>query len=50
MQQIWLAGAGRGWRFSWDEGRGAGMDDRGDGDELFALLKKITMDTIGLAL
>jgi CyaY protein len=50
VQQIWLAGAGRGWHFAWDESRAAWMDDRGEGDELFAMLRKITKDTVGISL
>lgn len=50
VQQIWLAGAGRGWHFSWDETQKAWMDDRGAGDELFAILKKITQDEANLTL
>jgi CyaY protein len=46
-KQMWLAGAGRGWHFSWDEEKEAWLHDKGTGDELFAVLRKITKDTIG---
>jgi CyaY protein len=49
-KQIWLAGAGKGWHFSYDESASAWMHDKGTGDELFAVLKKITKDTVGVDL
>ncbi len=49
-QQMWLAGAGHGWHFSWDEDAKAWMHDKGTGDELFAVLRKITKDTVGVEL
>jgi CyaY protein len=47
-KQMWLAGAGRGWHFSWDEERGGWLHDKGTGDELFAVLRQITKDTVGV--
>jgi len=49
-KQMWLAGAGRGWHFSWDEAEKAWLHDKGTGDELFAILRKITKDTVGVDL
>jgi len=49
-KQMWLAGAGRGWHFSWDEAKKAWLHDKGTGDELFAILRKITKDTVGVDL
>lgn len=46
-RQLWLAGAGRGWHFSWDEDSGRWLDDRGAGEELFAVLTRISRDAIG---
>ncbi len=48
--QMWLAGAGQGWHFSWDDDAGAWTHDKGTGDELFAVLRKITKDASGLDL
>ena len=50
VHQIWLAGGGRGYHFAWDDARGAWMDDRGEGEELFAVLRRITEQTIGVRL
>jgi CyaY protein len=50
VHQIWLAGAGRGWHFSWDEAEEKWMDDRGGGDELFAVLRRIAKDAAGIEL
>ena len=49
-QQMWLAGGGRGWHFSWDEERGVWLHDKGTGDELFAVLRQITKDAAGVDL
>ena len=48
--QIWLAGAQRGWHFSYDEASERWMDDRGEGDELFATVRTLVRDAIGLDL
>jgi len=48
--QIWFAGGGRGWHFSWDEASGRWLDDKGAGDELFAVLARITKETTGIEL
>lgn len=49
-QQIWLAGASRGWHFSFDAERDCWLDDRDGGDELFAVVGRLTHDAIGLSL
>ena len=49
-QQIWLAGASRGWHFAFDEARQRWVDDREGTDELFAILARLTRDAIGLEL
>lgn len=48
--QIWLAGAGSGWHFSFDEDKGQWLHDKGTGDELFSVLARITRDACGLEL
>lgn len=49
-QQMWLAGAGRGWHFSWDDAKTAWLHDKGTGDELFTVLRQITKDAAGIEL
>lgn len=48
--QIWLAGAKSGWHFSYDEDGERWMHDKGTGDELFAVLERLTRDATGLEL
>lgn len=40
-RQLWLAGAGRAWHFSYDESRARWLDDKGLGDELFTTLARL---------
>src|SRR5437867_3064577 len=40
-RQLWLAGAGRAWHFSYDEGGARWLDDKGHGDELFGTLGRL---------
>ena len=47
--QIWIAGAGRGWHCSYDEGSGRWLDDK-EGEDLFAIVRRITKDTAGIDL
>ena len=49
VAQIWLAGGGSGWHFSYDEAAGKWLHDKGTGDELFATLTQLTTKTIGIA-
>jgi CyaY protein len=48
--QIWLAGGQRGWHFSYDEPGERWLDDRGQGEELFATLRALVRDAIGIEL
>jgi CyaY protein len=46
-RQIWLAANARGWHFSWDDAKKKWLDDRGQGEELFATLARIVKDATG---
>jgi CyaY protein len=47
-RQIWLAANARAWHFSWDEGTRRWLDDKGSGDDLFAVLGRIVLDGAGV--
>jgi CyaY protein len=47
-RQIWLAANARAWHFSWDDGARLWLDDKGNGDELFATLTRIVRDATGV--
>jgi CyaY protein len=47
-RQVWLAANARAWHFSWDEGSRKWLDDKGQGDELFATLSRIIQDAVGV--
>jgi CyaY protein len=49
-RQIWLAGAGGGWHFSYDEPSSRWLHDKGTGDELFAVLSRVTREAVGKTL
>lgn len=49
-RQIWLAGGKSAWHFSYDATQGAWLDDKGRGDELFAIVRRLTRDAIGVEL
>lgn len=49
-RQLWLAGGTRAWHFSYDEPSGRWLDDRGQGEELFATLASLARDAAGLEL
>ena len=49
-QQIWLAGASRGWHFKFDAQSDTWVDDRDGSDELFAVIATLTLDAIGVTL
>jgi CyaY protein len=49
-RQLWLAGASRGWHFSFEPTRGVWLDDRTQTDELYATLSELTRSAIGRAL
>lgn len=40
-RQLWLAGGGRAWHFSYDEGGQRWLDDKGHGDELYGTLGRL---------
>lgn len=46
-RQIWLAANSRAWHFSYDAATTRWMDDKGQGDELFATIARIVKDTAG---
>jgi iron donor protein CyaY len=46
-RQIWLAGGQSGWHFSYDDAEQCWLHDKGTGDELFAVLGKLTQEAIG---
>jgi CyaY protein len=46
-RQIWLAATSRAWHFSWDEARRRWIDDKGQGDELYATIARIVKETTG---
>lgn len=46
-RQLWLAGGKSAWHFSRDAESGRWLHDKGSGDELFAVLARITVAAIG---
>jgi iron donor protein CyaY len=46
-RQIWLAGGQSGWHFSYDEDTQRWLHDKGSGDELFAVLVRLTQQATG---
>lgn len=40
-RQLWLAGGERAWHFSWDDAKGAWLDDKGSGAELVSTVADI---------
>jgi CyaY protein len=47
VRQIWAAFKDRAWHFDHDPARGAWLDDRGRGIELYALVEQITHEAAG---
>lgn len=47
-RQIWFAANARAWHFSWDDGSGRWLDDKGRGDELFATIARAVKDAVDL--
>ncbi|HVU52930.1 MAG TPA: iron donor protein CyaY [Polyangia bacterium] len=45
VRQLWVAFRDRAWHFDWDAGRGAWLDDRGQGVELERLVADTTRQT-----
>lgn len=48
--QIWFAGAGRAWHFSFVDARDAWLDDKRFEEELFATLVRVTREHAGIEL
>jgi CyaY protein len=46
-RQLWLAANARAWHFSWDDAKGAWLDDRGSGEELFATIARVVGESTG---
>lgn len=47
-RQIWLAAAARAWHFSYDERSRRWLDDKGTGDELYAVLARVVREAAGV--
>lgn len=47
-RQVWLAANARGWHFSWDDARGAWIDDKAHTDELFATIARVVKEQAGV--
>ncbi|MCA9580168.1 MAG: iron donor protein CyaY [Myxococcales bacterium] len=50
VEQIWLAGEGRGWHFSYDETHGKWVSDKDSDEELFAVIARITKNAVSIDL
>jgi CyaY protein len=48
-RQLWVAFRDRAWHFDWDGARGAWLDDRGQGIDLFALIERTTREVGNVA-
>jgi CyaY protein len=46
-RQIWLAANAQAYHFSWDDDKGAWLDDRGQNNELFSTLASIVHESTG---
>jgi CyaY protein len=46
-RQIWLAANARAWHFSYDQAGARWMDDKGQGDELFATIARVVKESTG---
>lgn len=49
VRQIWVAFRDRAWHFDCDEAKGAWLDDRGQGVDLYRLIEEITRDAAGVS-
>src|SRR4051812_46905451 len=47
VHQIWLAGGQSGWHFDYDAARGKWLHDKGTGDELFDIIRRLTHVSTG---
>lgn len=41
VRQIWVAGQQRAWHFGYDEASQTWLDDKGQGEELFAVIRRV---------
>jgi len=48
--QIWLAANARAWHFSYDDAKKAWLDDKGQGNELFATIRRVVKENVGIDL
>jgi CyaY protein len=48
VRQVWLAARANAWHFDYDEATGRWVDDKGRGEELFALVTRIVKENTGL--
>jgi iron donor protein CyaY len=48
-RQLWAAFRDRAWHFDWDQARGSGFDDRGQGIELLALIERTTREVANVS-
>lgn len=48
VRQVWIAFTDRAWHLNYDAAKQAWYDDRGEGLELFALIRKIVKDAAGV--
>ncbi|HEX7481083.1 MAG TPA: iron donor protein CyaY [Polyangiales bacterium] len=49
-RQLWLAGGQRAWHFSYEAATQRWLDDKGHGDELFAVIAQLVKDGAGVEL
>jgi CyaY protein len=47
-RQMWLAAGSRAWHFSWEERTRRWMDDKGTGEDLYAILARVVMEGAGV--
>jgi CyaY protein len=48
--QIWLAANARAWHFSYDDAKSEWLDDKGQGNELFATIRRVVKEGAGIDL
>lgn len=46
-RQLWLAADAKAWHFSWDDGKSAWLDDKGEGIDLFGKISDIVKGHVG---
>jgi iron donor protein CyaY len=50
VRQLWAAFRDRAWHFGFDDARSAWLDDKGQGEELVALVVRLTREQVGVAI